>query len=139
MSDKLDWTQQLGDAVLAQQADVMDAIQRLRAKAQANGKLETTKQQKVTVTQEADKQIIVIEPASPEIVYVPYYDPAVVYGAWPYPDLSALLLSAAARLRRRRRDRDAVIAWGAATPSATRSGTISTGATATSMSTSTGT
>src|SRR5688572_915869 len=47
MSDKLDWTQQLGDAVLAQQSDVMDAIQRLRAKAQANGKLETTKQQKV--------------------------------------------------------------------------------------------
>ena len=52
MNDKLDWTQALGDAVLAQQADVMDAIQRLRAKAQANGKLETTKQQKVTVKQE---------------------------------------------------------------------------------------
>ena len=85
MSDKLDWTQQLGDAVLAQQADVMDAIQRLRAKAQANGKLETTKQQKVTVTQDSGSPIIEIEPASPEIVYVPYYDPAVVYGAWPYP------------------------------------------------------
>jgi hypothetical protein len=50
MNDQLDWTQALGDAVLAQQADVMDAIQRLRAKAQANGKLETTKQQKVTVS-----------------------------------------------------------------------------------------
>jgi hypothetical protein len=86
MNDKLDWTQQLGDAVLAQQADVMDAIQRLRAKAQANGKLETTKQQKVTVTQEADQQVIAIEPASPDVVYVPYYDPAVVYGEWPYPD-----------------------------------------------------
>jgi Protein of unknown function (DUF3300) len=85
MNDKLDWTEQLGDAVLAQQADLMDAIQRLRAKAQANGKLETTKQQTVTVTQEADKPVIVIEPASPEVVYVPYYDPAVVYGAWPYP------------------------------------------------------
>ena len=57
MSDDLDWTEKLGDAVLAQQADLMDAIQRLRAKAQANGKLETTKQQKVTVTQEADKQV----------------------------------------------------------------------------------
>src|SRR5688500_9246454 len=65
MNDKLDWTQQLGDAVLAQQADVMDAIQGLRAKAQANGKLETTKQQKVTVAQEAEKRVIVIEPASP--------------------------------------------------------------------------
>src|SRR6185437_2975695 len=49
MGDKLDWTMKLGDAMLAQQADVMDAIQRLRAKAQANGKLETTKQQTVTV------------------------------------------------------------------------------------------
>ena len=55
MSDQLDWTQKLGDAVLAQQADVMDAIQRLRAKAQANGKLETTKQQTVTVKQQSRK------------------------------------------------------------------------------------
>jgi Protein of unknown function (DUF3300) len=87
MNDKLDWTQALGDAVLAQQADVMDAIQRLRAKAQANGKLETTKQQKVTVKQEqgTSTPIIEIEPVSPEVVYVPYYDPAVVYGAWAYP------------------------------------------------------
>src|SRR5690349_23362789 len=54
------------DAVLAQQADLMDAIQRLRAQAQANGKLETTKQQKVMVSQEANKQVIEIEPASPE-------------------------------------------------------------------------
>jgi hypothetical protein len=86
MSDRLDWTQSLGDAVLAQQADVMDAIQRLRAKAQANNKLETTKQQTVTVKQEADQQVIEIEPATPDVVYVPYYDPAVVYGEWSYPD-----------------------------------------------------
>jgi hypothetical protein len=86
MSDQLDWTEKLGDAVLAQQADVMDAIQRLRTQAQANGKLETTKQQKVTVSQEANKQVIAIEPASPEVVQVPYYDPAVVYGEWQYPD-----------------------------------------------------
>ena len=88
MSDKLDWTQELGDAVLAQQADVMDAIQRLRQKAQANGKLETTKQQKVTVTQQqgASAPIIEIEPASPDVAYVPHYDPGVVYGDWPYPD-----------------------------------------------------
>jgi hypothetical protein len=85
MNDDLDWTEKLGDAVLAQQTDVMDAIQRLRSKAQANSKLATTKQQTVTVTQEADKPVIVIEPASPETVYVPYYEPAVVYGAWSYP------------------------------------------------------
>jgi hypothetical protein len=86
MSDKLDWTKGLGDAVLAQQPDVMDAIQRLRSRAQAANKLTTTKQQKVSVRQEQNKQVIVIEPAVPDTIYVPYYDPAVVYGAWPYAD-----------------------------------------------------
>ena len=85
MSTKLDWTQKLGDAVLAQQPDVMDAIQRLRSKAQANNKLSSTKEQKVTVKQEQSKQVIVIEPTVPDTLYVPYYDPAVVYGGWPYP------------------------------------------------------
>lgn len=85
MSDKLDWTQKLGDAVLAQQPDVMDAIQRLRQKAQANDKLKTNKQQKVSNTSQGGQNYIVIEPAVPNTVYVPYYDPAVVYGAWPYP------------------------------------------------------
>ena len=85
MSSKLDWTQKLGDAVLAQQPDVMDAIQRLRAKAEANKKLTSTKQQNVTKRQEQGKQVIAIEQTDPNTVYVPYYDPAVVYGAWPYP------------------------------------------------------
>ena len=86
MSAKLDWTQKLGDAVLAQQPDVMDAVQQLRAKAQANNKLPSTKEQKVSVAQQQDKQVIVIEPAVPDTIYVPYYDPAVVYGGWPYAD-----------------------------------------------------
>ena len=85
MNDKLDWTEKLGDAVLAQQADVMDAVQRLRSAAQKNGKLESSKQQTVRTEQQADRQVIVIEPTSPETMYVPYYDPAVVYGQWPYP------------------------------------------------------
>jgi hypothetical protein len=85
MSQKLDWTKSLGDAVLAQQPDMMDAIQRLRSKAQANKKLVTTKQQKVSVQQQQDKQVIVIEPAIADTMYVPYYDPATVYGEWPYP------------------------------------------------------
>jgi hypothetical protein len=85
MSQQLDWTQKLGDAVLAQQPDVMDAIQRLRSKAHANNKLPSTKEQKVMVRQEQNKQVIVIEPTDPETLYVPYYDPAVVYGEWPYP------------------------------------------------------
>ncbi|HTM55688.1 MAG TPA: DUF3300 domain-containing protein, partial [Pirellulales bacterium] len=85
MSNKLSWTKDLGDAFLAQQADVMDAVQALRARAQSNKKLESTKQQKVTAKSENNKQYIVIESAVPDTVYVPYYDPGVVYGSWPYP------------------------------------------------------
>ncbi len=85
MSTKLDWTQQLGNAVLAQQPDVMDAIQRLRTKAQANNKLASNKQQTVSTQQQSGKQVIVIAPTQPDTIYVPYYDPSVVYGPWPYP------------------------------------------------------
>jgi hypothetical protein len=81
MSDKLDWTQKLGDAFLAQQEDVMKSVQRLRAKAQDAGSLKSTSQQKV----EVHDQTIVIEPVQPDVVYVPYYNPQVVYGAWAYP------------------------------------------------------
>ncbi len=83
MSDKVDWTQKVGDAFLAQQKDVMDTIQKLRKKAQASGNLKTTKEQKVTVVKET--QVIVIEPANPQVIYVPVYDPVVVYGVWAYP------------------------------------------------------
>jgi hypothetical protein len=86
MAAKLDWTQKLGDAVLAQQPDVMDAVQRLRLKAEDNGKLKSTKEQTVTVKQEGDKQVVVIEPTSADTVYVPQYDPSVVYGDWPYAE-----------------------------------------------------
>jgi hypothetical protein len=86
MSGKLEWTQELGDAVLAQQPDVMDAIQRLRSMAYGNEKLKTTKEQKVTVKEEGTKQFVTIEPAEAGIVHVPYYDPGVVYGDWPYPE-----------------------------------------------------
>ena len=86
MSGKLDWTQKLGDAFLAQQTDVMDAIQRLRTKAQANNQLTSTNEQTVTVRQEDNRQVIAIEPTDPNTVHVPYYDPAVVYGQWPHPD-----------------------------------------------------
>ena len=81
MSEKLDWTQKLGDAFLAQQGDVMDTVQNLRAKAQEQGNLKTTKEQKVIV----QEKVIIIEPASPQVVYVPTYNPVVVYGPWWYP------------------------------------------------------
>src|SRR5260221_471763 len=81
MSAQLSWTQRLGDAFLAQQPDVLDSVQRLRAQAKTAGKLTTTEQQVVT----PQAQTIVIHPATPQIVYVPPYNPPVVYGAWPYP------------------------------------------------------
>jgi len=83
MSDKLDWTQKLGDAFLAQQKDVLATVQTLRAKALEAGNLKTTKEQKVVV--EKDPQVIVIEQADPQVVYVPSYNPTVVYGVWAYP------------------------------------------------------
>ena len=86
MSDKIEWTKNLGDAFLAQQPDVMDAIQRLRSKAYDNKKLVTTKQQKVSVQTQENKQVVVIQSADPEMIYVPYYDPATVYGSWPYAE-----------------------------------------------------
>ncbi|MGE5301354.1 MAG: DUF3300 domain-containing protein, partial [Acidobacteriota bacterium] len=84
MDDKLDWTQKLGDAFLSQQDDVMESVQRLRAKAQEAGELKTTKEQNVIVEKTVETQIIKIEPAT-EVVYVPVYNPSVVYGAWAYP------------------------------------------------------
>ncbi|HTZ39083.1 MAG TPA: DUF3300 domain-containing protein [Syntrophales bacterium] len=81
MSERLDWTQMVGDAFLAQEADVMDTIQQLRAKAYAAGNLRSTQQ--LAVTQQG--ALIVIEPANPQVVYVPVYNPVVVYGRWWYP------------------------------------------------------
>jgi hypothetical protein len=81
MSDKVDWTQKLGDAFLEQQADVMGSVQRLRKRAQEAGQLTTTEQQMVVTT----NQTIVIQQANPQVVYVPYYNPTVVYGPWLYP------------------------------------------------------
>lgn len=81
MGEKLDWTQKLGDAFLAQQKPVMETVQKLRAKAQASGNLKTTKEQVVKV----EKEVIIIEPASPQVIYVPTYNPTIVYGTWAYP------------------------------------------------------
>lgn len=81
MNDQLGWMQQLGDAFLAQQADVMNAVQRLRAQAIAAGILQTTDQLRVTT----EDGVITIESVNPETVYVPVYGPT-VYGPWPYPE-----------------------------------------------------
>ncbi len=85
MNDKLDWTQKVGDAMVGQQKDVADSIQRLRAKAAAAGNLKSNGQQKVTTQASGGGSAIVIEPANPEMIYVPYYNPTWAYGPWPYP------------------------------------------------------
>ena len=85
MNDQLDWTQKIGDAMIAQQKDVAESVQRLRAKAAAAGNLKSTPQQKVTTEASGGSSTIVIEPANPETIYVPYYNPAWAYGPWPYP------------------------------------------------------
>jgi hypothetical protein len=84
MNDKLDMTQKLGDAFLAQPKDVTDAVQRLRAKAMAAGNLKSGKELTYTSQKDGDQTIIIIEPAQPEVVYVPTYGPT-IYGPWPYP------------------------------------------------------
>jgi hypothetical protein len=85
MSEKLDWTQKLGDAFLAGQKEVMSTVQSLRQKASAQGNLKDTDQQKVTTEKVESTTIIKIEPAKPEVVYVPTYNPTVVYGSWWWP------------------------------------------------------
>jgi len=81
MSEKLAYTVALGDAFLGQQDQVMDSIQKLRAKAQAAGHLTSTDKQNVTM----QDQYISIEPVTPDVIYVPAYDPCWAYGPWWYP------------------------------------------------------
>ena len=85
LADDIGWTTDLGNAVLAQQSDVMDAVQRMRAKAQEKGNLKSNEQMKVETKVVESKSVIVIEQTKPDVVYVPSYDPVVVYGAPPYP------------------------------------------------------
>jgi hypothetical protein len=84
MNEKLDWTQKLGDAFLAQQADVMVTAQNLRKKAAEAGNLKTTPEQTVKTEKQAEKTVYIIESSKPETVYVPTYNPATVYGSWWY-------------------------------------------------------
>jgi hypothetical protein len=89
LGDNVKWTQDLGDAFLAQQGEVMDAVQRLRTKAKDGGKLASSEQQTVETKVVEDKTIIEIEPTSTEVIYVPSYSPSVVWGVgyYPYPPM----------------------------------------------------
>ena len=89
MSDDLDWTADLGEAVVADQGAVLDAVQAFRRKAQAAQNLKSDDKQTVVV----EKEIIKIVPADPQVVYVPQYNPSSVvvvsstpvYGYYPAP------------------------------------------------------
>jgi hypothetical protein len=89
LADDIQWTTDLGNAFLAQQSDVMDAVQRMRKKAQDKGNLKPNEQQTVETKVIESKPVIVIEQANPQVVYVPTYDPVVVYGppVYPYPPI----------------------------------------------------
>jgi hypothetical protein len=84
MSQKLDWTQKLGDAFLADQKDIMATVQGLRAKAAAAGNLKSSPEVAVKTEQVESKTVYVIESSKPEVVYVPTYNPATIYGSWWY-------------------------------------------------------
>jgi len=90
LSENIKWTTDLGNAFLAQQSDVMDAVQRMRAKAKDAGNLKSNEQMKVETKVVESKSVVVIEQASPEVVYVPSYNPVVVYGppVYPYPPIA---------------------------------------------------
>jgi hypothetical protein len=90
LSTNIKWTDELGNAFLAQQSDVMDAVQRMRAKAVEKGALKSNEQQKVETKTVESKTVVVVQPAKTEVVYVPSYDPVAVWGApyYPYPPVA---------------------------------------------------
>ena len=85
MNAQLDWTQKLGDAMIGQQQDVADSIQRLRSEAAAAGNLQSGPQQVVTTEGQGDDVQYVIAPTHPDLFYVPVYNPLWAYGRWRYP------------------------------------------------------
>ena len=87
LADDIQWTTQLGDAFLDNQGDVMDAVQRMRKKAEDKGALKSNEQQIVENKVVENKTVIVVQPSNPEVVYVPSYNPTVVYPppVYPYP------------------------------------------------------
>jgi len=89
LADDIQWTTDLGNAFLAQQSEVMDAVQRMRKKAQDKGNLKSNEQQTVETKVIESKPVIVVQQANPQVVYVPTYDPVVVYGppVYPYPPI----------------------------------------------------
>lgn len=91
LAGDIKWTTDLGNAFLAQQDDVMDAVQRMRAKALSAGNLQSNEQMKVETKVVETKTIVIVQQTNPQVVYVPWYSPVVVYGPpvylYPYPPI----------------------------------------------------
>jgi len=87
MRDKIEWTQQLGQAFATDQGAVLAAIQSVRAQASKAGNLKSTPQQTVTTK----SNTIIIEPASPDVIYVPQYNPVAILQPAPYYAYSPLM------------------------------------------------
>jgi hypothetical protein len=81
MDSDLQWTQDLGDAFLSGEGEVMDRVQYLRDRADESGHLNSVEHVRVV----REREYIYIEPEAAEVLYVPYYDPLVVYGSWWWP------------------------------------------------------
>ena len=153
------WVQRLGDAFLAQPDDVMDAIQRLRHKAQGAGNLASNEYQKVSVQPAAPaaqaapepsmgsvesypapvSETIIIESADPETVYVPSYDPNTAYGQWDYPSYPPSYYPPPQSYYPMGGALATGLMWASVSPWPIRCGATPTGTTATSTSTSTAT
>jgi hypothetical protein len=84
LNSDIRWTTDLGNAFLAQQGDVMDAVQRLRAQASQTGRLQSNSQVSVTTQTQGGQAAIEIQPANPQVVYVPVYNPEYIWGAPAY-------------------------------------------------------
>lgn len=95
LNSDIRWTTDIGNVFLAQQADVMNAVQRMRAQAMAAGKLRSNQEQTVTTEMQGDQSAIDIQPANPQVVYVPCYNPQYIWGPpaygyyppWDYADI----------------------------------------------------
>jgi hypothetical protein len=89
LADDVQWSTDLGNAFLAQQGDVMDAVQRMRKKAEGKGALKSNEQQKVETKVVEKDTVIIVQQTNPEVIYVPTYSPTVVYGppVYPYPPI----------------------------------------------------
>jgi hypothetical protein len=110
MCMELGWTTELGEAFVADQAGVLDSVQRLRAQAIEAGNLQSSQQMEVETEQQEGKEVVVLKPADPQVVYVPQYDPVTAYA--PLPQSTAATSATTATTEDKGHSTGAMIATG---------------------------